>query len=64
VAYSKDALNARLEPKHAAHAVRVYPARERVGQLLSHAYLICFEEATNGDYLDYVFLLSNADPVE
>ncbi|MEM6883464.1 MAG: hypothetical protein AAF571_00425 [Verrucomicrobiota bacterium] len=62
-AYSEDLLNQRLEPKHVPHAVRVYPARNRKGDLLTNTYLICFEEATNGDYQDYVFLLSNVIPV-
>ncbi len=64
LAYTEDALNARLEPRHVAHAVRVFPARDRVGQLIPHTYLVCFEEASNGDYQDYVFLLSNVKPAD
>ncbi|MEO7599655.1 MAG: DUF1080 domain-containing protein [Opitutus sp.] len=63
VAYTEDVLNTRLEPTHAAHAVRVFPARARVGQPMPHAYLVCFEEASNGDYQDYVFLLENVAQV-
>lgn len=58
-AYTQDSLNAPFGPKHVTHAVRVYPARNRTGQLIENAYLICFEEAKNGDYQDYVFLLQN-----
>ncbi|NJB86504.1 hypothetical protein GGR26_002272 [Lewinella marina] len=57
--YTEDGLNTEV-----AHRVRVYPARDRSGTLLPHTYLVCFEDATNGDYQDYVFLLSNARPVE
>lgn len=64
VTYSEDALNARLEPKHIAHALRVYPVANRAGILQKNTYLLCFEEAKNGDYQDYVFLLSNVIPVE
>jgi len=63
VAYTEDALNARLEPTHVAHAVRIYPARDRDGRLMAHTYLVGFEEASNGDYQDYLFLLTNVSPV-
>jgi hypothetical protein len=39
------------------HAVRVYPLRDRQGDLVPYAYLLAFEDATNGDYQDYVFTL-------
>ena len=44
------------------HRTRIYPARDRQGQLLRNTFLICFEEASNGDYQDNVFLLTNAEP--
>ncbi len=62
VAYSEDAVNRRLAPKHLAHAARVFPVKDRDGKTRPNAYLICFEEAFNGDYQDYVFLLSNVVP--
>jgi hypothetical protein len=58
--YSEDRFN--IGPNRVAHAVRVYPARSRTGQLLPNSYLVAFEDATNGDYQDYVFLLSNVAP--
>ncbi|PPK88536.1 thrombospondin type 3 repeat-containing protein [Neolewinella xylanilytica] len=53
-----------LDPLNADnfHRTRVYPARDRAGVLLPNTFLICFEEATNGDYQDNVFLLQNAKP--
>ncbi|WP_116107459.1 PKD domain-containing protein [Lewinella sp. IMCC34191] len=44
------------------HRTRVYPARDRSGQLLPNTYILCFEEAANGDYQDNVFLLRNVKP--
>lgn len=40
-------------------ALRVYPVKEILGRPLENAYLLCFEEAKNGDYQDYVFLIEN-----
>lgn len=45
-----------------ARAIRVYPLSDRVGRPLRNSYLIAFEEATNGDYQDAVFVLHNAQP--
>ena len=45
-----------------AHATRIYPVKDRAGQLVPNAYLVTFEDATNGDYQDYVFLLTNVRP--
>ena len=42
-----------------AHRARVYPLKNRQGQLVPNSYLIGFEEASNGDYQDYLFVLSN-----
>ena len=42
--------------------MRVYPAKNRSGQLLANTYLVTFEDASNGDYQDYVFRLSNVKP--
>jgi hypothetical protein len=55
--HTDDKLNTGL-----AHAVRVYPLRDRRGDLIDNKYLICFEEAENGDYQDFVFILSNVKP--
>jgi len=58
--YTEDAKNAANETKH---AVRTYPLKDRAGNPVSNAYLVCFEEAANGDYQDYVFTLTNVVPV-
>ena len=60
--YSEDGLNALLHPLNVEHAVRVYPLRDRAGVAVPNAYLVGFEEATNGDYQDYVFTLYNVRP--
>ncbi|NND31033.1 MAG: hypothetical protein HKN76_00490 [Saprospiraceae bacterium] len=59
VAYSEDKWNALLFPDHAEHACRIYEARDDQGIIIPGQYLVCFEEAANGDYQDYVFLLKN-----
>jgi len=43
----------------ALHAVRTYPLKNRAGELVPNSYLVCFEDASNGDYQDYVFVLKN-----
>lgn len=58
--YSEDAKNASNQVQH---AVRTYPLRDRAGVAIANAFLVCFEEAANGDYQDYVFTLSNVEPV-
>jgi hypothetical protein len=58
--YTEDAKNAANPVKH---AVRTYPLKDRAGAAIANAYLVCFEEAANGDYQDYVFTLSNVVPV-
>ncbi len=45
-----------------SHACRVYPLKNRAGQPIPNSYLLAFEDAANGDYQDYVFVLSNAGP--
>lgn len=46
------------------HRVRIYPLKDRVGNPLENEYLICFEDASNGDYQDYMFVLSNVRPYQ
>ncbi|HEX2876428.1 MAG TPA: hypothetical protein VHP33_34480, partial [Polyangiaceae bacterium] len=58
--YTEDSKNAANQVKHAA---RTYPLKDRAGTPIANAYLVCFEEAANGDYQDYVFTLSNVTPV-
>ncbi len=45
-----------------AHRTRIYPNKDRAGNLIENSYLITFEDASNGDYQDYVFILNNATP--
>lgn len=61
-AYSEDVLNALLEPSKAEHAVRIYEMKDRNGNAVPNTYFIGFEEASNGDYQDYVFVVSNIEP--
>jgi hypothetical protein len=61
--YSEDIWNILLYPGHAPHAMRIYPVKSEKGQALDNTYLLCMEEATNGDYNDYVFLVKNVEPV-
>jgi hypothetical protein len=57
--YTEDARNTGT----VKHAVRSYPLRNRVGEPVPNHYLVGFEEAANGDYQDYVFILGNVVPV-
>jgi hypothetical protein len=60
VSYTEDRLN--VGPNRAVRAARVYPLKDRSGALVPNAYLIGFEDATNGDYQDYVFVIRNVQP--
>ena len=55
-----------LDPKHSAtkvtHPARVYPIHTFLGSPVSDAVLVGFEEATNGDYQDALFLIENVRP--
>ena len=59
--YSEDALNIPPDAAH-NHRLRVYPLKNRAGVVVPHAYLLGWEEASNGDYNDYIFLLKNVSP--
>ncbi len=61
VRYTEDALNS------IPRAVRIYPldansSVDRRGENTANHYLVGFEDATNGDYQDYVFVVSNVQP--
>ncbi len=62
-AYSEDVWNMLLHPDNAVRAIRIYPVKDRRGELVKYTYLLCFEEAKNGDYNDYVFIVKNVKPV-
>ncbi len=61
--YSEDIWNILFYPKHATHAMRIYPIRLKNGGIQEGSYLVCMEEAANGDYNDYVFIVHNVTPV-
>jgi hypothetical protein len=61
--YSDDIWNVLFYPTHAAHAIRIYPVRGKNGNVVQDTFLVCMEEASNGDYNDYIFLVRNIKPV-
>jgi hypothetical protein len=44
------------------HRVRAFSLRDSQGALVPGSFLIGGEEAKNGDYQDYVFVLGNVKP--
>ncbi|MCR2824566.1 malectin domain-containing carbohydrate-binding protein [Microbacterium sp. zg.Y909] len=58
--FTEDRLNS---PAASAHRARVYPAKNRNGVTIPNSYIVAFEDADNGDYQDYVFLVSGLKPV-
>ena len=62
-AWSEDVWNMLFYPDHAVHATRIYPLKDKEGTIIKNTYLLCVEEAANGDYNDYVFLVKNIIPV-
>lgn len=62
-AYSEDVWNILLYPTYASHATRIYQLKNETGKVIPNNFLVCFEEAKNGDYNDYVFLVKNITPV-
>ena len=60
--YTQDQYN--TAPQQTAHAARVYPLKNRAGQALANTYLVAFEDANNGDYQDYVFVVKNVQPAQ
>lgn len=44
------------------HTARVYPVSSFQGEPKKNAWLVCFEEASNGDYQDAVILVENIKP--
>jgi hypothetical protein len=59
--YSQDALNTDNAANTPAvvHRVKAYPLKDAAGTAIPESYLIAVEEAGNGDYQDYVFVLGN-----
>ncbi|MDD9206330.1 hypothetical protein PU560_07595, partial [Georgenia sp. 10Sc9-8] len=58
--FTEDRLNS---PASAAHRARIYPAQDRSGTPMANSYIVAFEDASNGDYQDYVFLVTGLRPV-
>ncbi|HZL20048.1 MAG TPA: hypothetical protein VFG23_20100 [Polyangia bacterium] len=56
--YSQDALNV---PAGGIHRFKAYPLKNASGVNLAQQYLLAVEEAGNGDYQDYVFVLGNVN---
>ena len=46
------------------HTTRIYPVKQLQGNAVADAYLVCFEEASNGDYQDAVFLIEGVKAVK
>jgi hypothetical protein len=51
-------------PDNAIRAARIYPVKNKKGIALKNTYLLCYEEAKNGDYNDYVFIVKNVTPAK
>ncbi len=58
--YTEDALNT----DGVDHRTRIYPMADRKGNPIDNSYLIAFEDAANGDYQDYIFIIDNVIPFE
>ncbi|MET3949054.1 hypothetical protein ABIB49_003780, partial [Arthrobacter sp. UYCu512] len=52
----------RLNTGGVAHRARVYPAKDRAGVAIANSYIVAFEDASNGDFQDYVFLVTGLRP--
>lgn len=55
--FTEDALNF-----DGQHRVKVFRVRDGAGEIVPNTFLIAGEEASNGDYQDYLFVLSNVQP--
>jgi hypothetical protein len=55
--YTEDSLNAPA----GVHRIKSYPLKDAGGAIIAQQYLVAVEEAGNGDYQDYVFVLGNVN---
>ena len=46
------------------NTARIYPVTQLAGRAITNGYLVCFEEAANGDYQDAVFLIEGVKAVK
>ena len=53
--YTQDGPNAPA----GVHRAKSYPLKDSAGTVVPHQFLVAIEEAGNGDYQDYVFVLGN-----
>jgi hypothetical protein len=60
--YQEDALNDDQAGVLPVHRLRVYPMRNRAAQPVADTYVVACEEASNSDFQDYVFVVSNVKP--
>src|SRR6202142_1520030 len=56
--YSEDTFNVPTATPP-VHRYKSYPLKDATGAPIANSYLVAVEEAGNGDYQDYVFLLGN-----
>lgn len=63
LSYTEDAVNAEQEGG-VTHRTRIYPMADRQSNAIANSYLISFEDASNGDYQDYMFIIDNVIPYE
>lgn len=56
--YTQNALN--TGPR--VRAARIFPVDDRNNNPIPNTYLLTYEDAANGDYQDYVFVISNVTP--
>jgi len=57
--YSEDQFNTNTG---VVRAWRIYPLMDRTGMPIADAYLFTLEEASNGDYQDYMYVVFNIRP--
>jgi hypothetical protein len=58
--FSQDALNSPTATP-GIHRFKVYPLKDATGTVVPQSYMLAVEEAGNGDYQDYVFVLGNVN---
>ena len=56
--FSDDALNSPAN----VHRFKTYPVKDATGAPVAQTYLVAVEEAGNGDYQDYVYVIGNVNP--
>jgi hypothetical protein len=61
--FSQDALNTDNAANTPAtvHRIKSYPLKDATGTVVPQTYMVAVEEAANGDYQDYVFVLGNVN---